>query len=195
MKHFVFLAFFLVLNAYAHHAMATAHISVRDINDPPPAQARPQDAAPTPAETPPANTASELQQRPTKPVPTEAHVVVIDKRTARTKEYTVQEGRTFAHESLQIHVKQCWIEPHVTIMPEHAALVEVHEEGVNNASTLVFSGWLFAHKASLSNLQHQAYDITLRECKPLDDNNASIPKDAPERKVIEMPVPIETPSD
>lgn len=106
----------------------------------------------------------ELTTKSSVPVIIEATLMVIDKRTARKHTYTIIEGRTFTHETLEVQVKKCWNEPDVAVYPEQAALVEIHEATAGQGLENVFTGWLFANKSELSNIQHQAYDVTLVAC-------------------------------
>jgi hypothetical protein len=118
------------------------------------------------ASPPPIVSVPSAVAQPIVPFIRQAHFMVIDKRTARRHEYTIQEGRSFTHESLQVQVRQCWNEADGVMSPEQAALVEMREQGGDQTSDMVFSGWMFVNKSELSNLQHQAYDVTLLSCAP-----------------------------
>ncbi len=135
------------------------------------------------------------EAKPTVPVIKEAHLIVIDKRTARKHEYTVREGSSFTHESLSVTVRACWqepdTEPSTVIYPEHAALVDINENRGDQTSHPVFSGWMYAHKSDLSNLQHQAYDITLISCGAKAENTPPAEK----KKTVEAPADETPPSD
>jgi hypothetical protein len=106
-------------------------------------------------------------------LPQEARMQVTDKRTARSKHYTVLEGRSFTHETLEIKVKKCWsgaIQPYPS---EYAALVEIHEATTGKGGDLLFTGWIFAEASELSNLQHQAYDVALVGCEDVKVDDAA----------------------
>ena len=91
---------------------------------------------------------------------------------------------------------RCWKEPDTAtgrvIYPEQAALIDITENGADQAAHPVFSGWLYAHKSEISNLQDQAYDVTLLSCNAKNDE---VPPPAQKKKPVEIPVDDTPPSD
>ncbi len=93
----------------------------------------------------------------------EARFAIIDKLTATTHDMSVRVGNGIAHEKIEIGVRKCWVNKRV-IPAEHAALVEIYQ--IDSASSQrLFSGWLFAAKSELTNLEHPAYDVQLLSCE------------------------------
>ncbi|MEZ5692194.1 MAG: DUF2155 domain-containing protein [Rickettsiales bacterium] len=73
-------------------------------------------------------------------------------------------GTVYRFDNLEIIAHKCW----KTIYDDYednAVLLEIREIKVGESPKRVFSGWMFSHSPSISNLEHPFYDITVLSCE------------------------------
>ena len=85
---------------------------------------------------------------------------VLNKITARVKQYKVRVGNSLDFENIKIIPRTCWKTPSNDI-DDNQAIFEIID---NNSLLTIFKGWLFSSNTSLNSLEHPFYDIELRNC-------------------------------
>jgi hypothetical protein len=90
----------------------------------------------------------------------------VDKLSARTHTFDIPVDKTVKFgNSLFIKVRACRRSSPLD-KPESAAFLQVWERKPSeDASTWIFSGWMFASNPSLSAMDHPVYDVWVIECK------------------------------
>lgn len=68
--------------------------------------------------------------------------------------------------NLFIKIHKCWEPEEVSIMPNSRALVEISQANTDGRKQL-FNEWIYAKHPSLSYLEHEKYDVSLKACKSM----------------------------
>lgn len=104
-----------------------------------------------------------------------AHIRILDKRTNRLTNHTLNNTAPLRFDDLSIQVKNCLRHHHQ--VGHHAAWMTITEESpkdpsqkdpqteATQQSTPRFSGWMLSAFPAVSALEHPRYDIRLVECK------------------------------
>lgn len=92
----------------------------------------------------------------------------LDKRTARVYIIDAPVGKTIEFGNLRILVHRCEKTP-IEDREDSMAFLTISEELPQDEPKNIFSGWMFASSPALSCLDHNAYDIWIKECKDLKD--------------------------
>jgi hypothetical protein len=94
----------------------------------------------------------------------EALLQGLDKITARISQFEAPVGTPVRFGTLSIRVRDCEKNPPEET-PENAAFLEIDEVRPGEASTRLFSGWMFASSPALSALEHPVYDVNVLDCR------------------------------
>jgi hypothetical protein len=163
-----------------------------------PALAQEEAAAPAVAPMPAPAPARKMEDTPTVVLRT------VDKLSARTHTFDIPVDKTVKFgNSLFIKVRACRRASPLD-KPESAAFLQVWERKPSeDASSWIFSGWMFASNPSLSAMDHPVYDVWVIECKNASTSAKSqetfssetAPAHAPDSAaaVAKLPVAGETP--
>lgn len=93
-----------------------------------------------------------------------ARLAVIDKHTADKQVLRVRAGQSARAQDMEFFLMRCWIEG-AKVLPEHAALLEITQHAPRTPPESLFSGWLFARRQEISNLEHPRVDVRLLGCE------------------------------
>lgn len=93
-----------------------------------------------------------------------AIVRVIDKTLGKLYLIDLEVGAKKTINEITIKANSCWRPNQKLITPEGRALIEVFETR-SRIIEKIFNGWIYAQSASVSQLSHPKYDITLAGCK------------------------------
>lgn len=96
-------------------------------------------------------------------------IQALNKITAKSYKYDVRVGDTIEFERLKITPLFCWTAAPDEV-PENKALIKVFEKKIDKKEEKIFYGWMFSSSPGLSSLEHPMYDITLVECKNIEEN-------------------------
>lgn len=88
----------------------------------------------------------------------------LDKVTARVWKFEAEINKPALFERFQINVRRCNKQPPEEA-PNTTAFVQVDEIGLDQETTRVFSGWMFASSPGLNAVEHPVYDVWLIDCK------------------------------
>ena len=94
----------------------------------------------------------------------------LDKVTATTEDYTVQVGDTLEYGSLSIDAVHCEKRPPEEL-PETFAFLKIRDAKLDgngqetDEAEVVFSGWMFGSRPTLSALDHGVYDVWVIGCQ------------------------------
>jgi len=91
----------------------------------------------------------------------------LDKVTARVFPIRAEVGQLIQFGTLEIIVRQCFINPPEE-PPESAGFLEIVEVRPGENPQWLFRGWMFASSPALSALEHPVYDVWVVECKKAD---------------------------
>lgn len=109
-----------------------------------------------------------------------AIVRVIDKTLGKLYLIDLEVGAKKTINEITIKAGACFRPNQKLISPEGRALIEVYETR-SRVIERIFNGWIYAQSASVSQLSHPKYDITLAGCKAAQIASAEVA--APETKV------------
>lgn len=96
-------------------------------------------------------------------------IQALNKITAKSYKYDVRVGDTIEFERLKITPLFCWTAAPDEV-PENKALLKILEKKIDKKEETIFYGWMFSSSPGLSSLEHPMYDITLVECKNVEEN-------------------------
>jgi len=94
----------------------------------------------------------------------------LDKVTATTRDYTVKVGDTLEYGSLSIDAVHCEKRPPEEL-PETFAFLKIRDAVLDgkgqetDEAEVVFSGWMFGSRPTLSALDHGVYDVWVIGCR------------------------------
>jgi len=94
----------------------------------------------------------------------------LDKVTATTQDYTVPVGDTLKYGSLSIDAVHCEKRPPEEL-PETFAFLKIRDAKLDgegretDEAEVVFSGWMFGSRPTLSALDHGVYDVWVIGCR------------------------------
>ena len=130
-----------------------------------PALAQVEDTAAVPTAVPTPAPAPDMPARKMEDTPTVV-LRTVDKLSARTHTFDIPVDKTVKFgNSLFIKVRACRRASPLD-KPESAAFLQVWERKPSeDASSWIFSGWMFASNPSLSAMDHPVYDVWVIECK------------------------------
>lgn len=86
----------------------------------------------------------------------------LDKITGKTSSIKTKIGKVLEFERLLVEPILCW-KSYPEENPENKLLVKIYEVRGKNKK-LLFYGWIFSSAPSISGLEHQFYDLVLKNC-------------------------------
>ena len=86
----------------------------------------------------------------------------LDKITGKTSNFETKVGSILKFERLEVLPILCW-KSYPEENPENKLLVKIYEIKGKNKK-LLFYGWIFSSSPSISGLEHQFYDVVLKNC-------------------------------
>lgn len=86
----------------------------------------------------------------------------LDKITGKTSDFEAKVGSVLKFERLEVLPLLCW-KSYPEENPENKLLVKIYEIKGKNKK-LLFYGWIFSSSPSISGLEHQFYDVVLKNC-------------------------------
>ncbi len=92
-----------------------------------------------------------------------AKLYAINKITAKSRQITVQIGKSAYFDNAEIILHRCWKAPGRP-MPINQALVTVTENKFDEDPKQIFQGWLISSQPALSTLEHPVYEVMAAEC-------------------------------
>ncbi len=90
----------------------------------------------------------------------------LDKITGKTSNFETKIGNTLKFERLEVIPLLCW-KSYPEENPENKLLIKIYEIKGKNKK-LLFYGWIFSSSPSVSGLEHQFYDVVLKNCFNVD---------------------------
>lgn len=100
-----------------------------------------------------------------------ANVVVLqalNKITAKSYRYEVAIGDSIEFERLIVEPLFCW-KSLPSDIPENKVLMRITENKLDKTKNNIFYGWMFSSSPSVSSMEHPMYDITVVDCKKVDN--------------------------
>lgn len=107
-----------------------------------------------------------------------ANIIILqalNKITAKSYKYEVRIGDKIEFERLIIEPLFCWKSSPENI-PENKVLLKVVENRLNNTKDQIFYGWMFSSSPSISSMEHPMYDISVVDCKKIDESTENSKK-------------------
>ncbi len=107
-----------------------------------------------------------------------ANVVVLqalNKITAKSYRYEVKIGDKIEFERLIVEPLFCWKSSPADI-PENKVLLKITENKLDKTKDEIFYGWMFSSSPSISSMEHPMYDITIVDCKKVDESSEDFKK-------------------
>lgn len=92
----------------------------------------------------------------------------LDKITGKTSNFETKIGSIVRFERLEIIPLICW-KSYPEEEPENKLLVKIYEIK-GKTKKLLFYGWIFSSSPSVSGLEHQFYDVVLKNCFNRDES-------------------------
>ncbi len=86
----------------------------------------------------------------------------LDKITGKTSNFETKIGSILKFERLEVIPLLCW-KSYPEESPENKLLVKIYEIKGKSKKLLLY-GWIFSSSPSVSGLEHQFYDVVLKNC-------------------------------
>ena len=94
---------------------------------------------------------------------TTAKLVTINKITAKSRELTIEIGKSAYFDNIELKLHKCWksSDPYIK---NNQILVTVLENKFDEDQKLVFEGWLISSEPALSTFEHPVYEVMATDC-------------------------------
>ena len=92
-----------------------------------------------------------------------AKIQILDKITARMKNFSVDIENSIYFESLEIKIFSCYKNPPEEI-PENFVFLEIYDKINTKNNNLIYRGWMISSSPASTPLEHPIYDVWLKDC-------------------------------
>lgn len=94
---------------------------------------------------------------------TSAHIVAINKITAKSRQVTVELGKSSFFDNIELKLYKCWksSDPYIQ---NSQILITVSENKFDEDAKLIFEGWLISSEPALSTFEHPVYEVLAMDC-------------------------------
>ena len=90
-----------------------------------------------------------------------ARIAVLDKQTAKVREFALKPGMRVTSGRIAVTLRACETTPSWERPALSGAFVQIDEPARGKR---LFSGWLFAESPSLASFEHPIYDVWVKNC-------------------------------
>lgn len=94
---------------------------------------------------------------------TSAKIVAINKITAKSRQITVELGKSSFFDNIELKLYKCWksSDPYIK---NSQILISVLENKFDEDPRLIFEGWLISSEPALSTFEHPVYEVLAMDC-------------------------------
>lgn len=92
-----------------------------------------------------------------------AKIVAINKITAKSRQITVEIGKSSYFDNIELKLYKCWksSDPYIQ---NNQILISVLENKFDEDPKLIFEGWLISLEPALSTFEHPVYEVLAVDC-------------------------------
>lgn len=94
---------------------------------------------------------------------TSAKIVAINKITAKSRQITIELGKSSFFDNVELKLYKCWKSSDAYIK-NNQILISVLENKFDEDPKLVFEGWLISSEPALSTFEHPVYEVLAMDC-------------------------------